>query len=98
MQDSSFSSSILLTRLLIFNFKPSGGSVTIFNEFYSKPSGNVSLGPGVFVVSHSLKSSWVYLSGSAISATFTSSYSIKSNNKWQFYNSTQWPLAAPNST
>lgn len=51
----NFSSLSLETMDFIFSFKPSGGSVTTFNDFYKIPKGNSLVG---YVVSHSLKSLW----------------------------------------
>jgi hypothetical protein len=41
---SSCSSVILLKIAFVLSFKPSGGSVTTFNDFYNNPRGNSLVG------------------------------------------------------
>jgi hypothetical protein len=63
---------------LIFNFKPSGGSVTILSDFYKIPNGNLLVG---CVVSHNLKSLCGFCINSRVFSKCPFSQLV---SKWQF--------------
>merc|ERR1712072_1051025 len=80
--------SILAKVARIFNFRPSGGSVTTFKDFCNMPMGKRSVGS---VVIQSLKSLW----GAFMSSIFFSNIFNQLTNKWQFCRRTQWPERVP---
>jgi len=80
--------SIFAKVALMFNLRPSGGSVTTLRLFCKMPMGKRSVGS---VVIQSRKS----LCGAFISSIFFSNIFNQLTSKWQFWSNTQWPLFVP---